>query len=194
MNKNGKVFIISSPSGGGKTTLAKRLLKAGLGLAYSVSMTTRPKRAGEKNGKDYYFVNAARFKKGIRHGEFLEWTKTYGWYYGTPRKYIAGLLHKGKSPLLIIDVKGGMKVRRALGSSASLIFIAPPSIAELKKRLKKRASDDKKEIQKRLKIARRELSYRDKYDYCVINDSIRPAVARLKSIIRLEKKKQNEGK
>ncbi|MCX5716464.1 MAG: guanylate kinase [Candidatus Omnitrophica bacterium] len=190
MSKNGpragKVFIISSPSGGGKTTLAKRLLASGLGLVQSISMTTRPKRPGEKNGRDYYFATAAQFKKGIWQNKFLEWTKTYGWHYGTPKKYVAGLLSKGKNPLLIIDVKGAMKVKKAFGERAVLIFVAPPSIAELKKRLKKRAADDKKEIAKRLRIAKRELSYIKRYDHCVVNDSVKPAVSKLKSIIRAE--------
>ncbi|NQU73569.1 MAG: guanylate kinase [Candidatus Omnitrophica bacterium] len=186
MSRKAKLFIISAPSGCGKTTLCKRLLKGKLGLAYSVSMTTRPRRTGERNGRDYYFVSKAGFQKQVKRNGFLEWTKTYGWYYGTPKKNVSNLLKKGKDILLSIDVKGAVNVKRLYPKSI-LIFIAPPSIKELKGRLKKRNSDNKKEISKRLKIVKRELSYVDRYDYCVVNDSISNAVSKLKDIVIAER-------
>lgn len=186
--KRGRIFIISAPSGCGKTTLCRRLLKSGLELSYSVSMTTRPRRLGEIHGKDYYFVSNGNFQKGIRQNKFLEWTKTYGWYYGTPKRFILDLLKKGKDILLSIDVKGAMNVKRFYPKSV-LIFILPPSLKELKKRLKRRNSDDKKEIQKRLKIVKREISYADRYDYCVVNDNVDIAVCKLKAIVIAERYK-----
>lgn len=186
MNKKGRIFIISAPSGCGKTTLCKRLLKTGLGLNRSVSMTTRPRRPGEINGKDYYFVSKNNFQKRIKQNGFLEWTRTYGWYYGTPKETVTDLLGRGKDVLLSIDVKGAMNVKR-LYRGAVLIFIAPPSIKELKERLTRRNLDDKKEIKKRLGIAKRELSYVERYDYCVTNDSISKAVSRLKAIVVAER-------
>jgi len=189
LSRKAKLFIISAPSGCGKTTLCKRLLKGKLGLSYSVSMTTRPRRTGERNGKDYYFVSKADFQKKIKRNGFLEWTKTYGWYYGTPKRHVSGLLKKGKDILLSIDVKGAVNVKRLYPKSV-LIFIAPPSIKELKTRLTKRKADNKKEISKRLKIVKRELSYAGKYDYCVVNDSINNAVSKLKDIIVSERCKK----
>ena len=189
MNRRGRIFIISAPSGCGKTTLCRRILRSNLGLKYSVSMTTRPKRAGEINGKDYHFTAKNNFQKGIKENKFLEWAKTYGWYYGTPKWFVAQALKKGKDVLLSIDVKGAMNVRRLYPESV-LIFVLPPSIKELKERLKKRNADDKKEINKRLKIVKKELSYVNKYDYSVVNDSVNNAIRKLKAIITAEKKQR----
>jgi len=187
--KQGRIFIISAPSGSGKTTLCDKLLASGIGLSRSISVTTRPRRAGEANGKDYFFTSKALFKKGIRQDRFLEWTRTYGWYYGTPGKFVAGLLKKGRDVLLSIDVKGAVKIKKLYPDSI-LIFILPPSLKELKERLKKRNSDDKKEIKKRLRIVKREISFARRYDYSVINDSVNKAVGRLKKIVVAQKRKE----
>lgn len=152
----------------------------------SVSVTTRPRRQGEINGRDYYFISKAEFKKRISQDGFLEWTRTYGWYYGTPKRTVAGLLKRGLDVLLSIDVKGAVKVKKLYTESA-LIFILPPSLRELEGRLKKRKSDDKKEIKKRLKIVNRELAFADKYDYSVINDNVNNAVCKLKAIVVAER-------
>lgn len=184
--KGGRIFIISAPSGCGKTTLCRRLLKAGIGLRRSVSITTRPKRPGEIVGKDYYFVSKATFRRWIRQNRFLEWTRTYGWYYGTPKGFVGNLLKNGGDVLLSIDVKGAAKVKRVYPESV-LIFILPPSLKELKERLRKRRSDNKNEIRKRLKIAKREMRFIDRYDYTVINDSVTKAVEKLKAIVIAEK-------
>jgi guanylate kinase len=182
----GRIFIISAPSGSGKTTLSDKLLALRVGLTRSISVTTRPRRAGEANGKDYFFTSKALFKKGIRQNRFLEWTRTYGWYYGTPGKFVSGLLKKGRDVLLSIDVKGAVKIKKLYPDSVS-IFILPPSLKELKERLKKRNSDDKKEIKKRLRIVKREISFARRYDYCVVNDSVNKAVGRLKKIVVAKK-------
>lgn len=184
--KKGKIFIISAPSGCGKTTLCRELLKLDNKLTRSISVTTRPRRAGEKHGRDYYFTSKANFKRGIKQNRFLEWTRTYGWYYGTPKKFVQALLRKGRDVLLSIDVKGAMKVKRRY-CDAVLIFILPPCKKELRKRLMRRASDDKKEIQKRLKIVNRELRFANRYDYNVVNDNVVEAVGKLKAILTAER-------
>ena len=187
MNRKARIFIISAPSGCGKTTLCKRLFGAALGLARSISMTTRPKRKGEVEGRDYHFVSKKNFQKWVRQNKFLEWTKTYGWYYGTPKKSVAKLLKSGGDILLSIDVKGAINVKRLYPDRSVLIFILPPSIKALKERLKKRNADDKKEINKRLKIVKREMSYVYRYDYNIVNDNINNAAGKLKAIITAEK-------
>lgn len=184
--KRGRIFIISAPSGCGKTTLCRKLLRSDVGLVRSVSATTRPRRKGESRGHDYYFASKADFRKGINRGRFLEWARTYGWYYGTPRRFVDRMLRRGRDVLLSIDVKGAFKVK-ALYPDAVLIFILPPSLKELKGRLKKRNADNKKEMEKRLKIVRRELSFTGKYDYAVVNDSIEKAVDKLRAIVIAEK-------
>lgn len=184
--KKGRIFIISAPSGCGKTTLCRKLLKSAPWLNRSVSVTTRPQRSGEVNGRDYYFISKANFKKWIGQNRFLEWTRTYGWYYGTPKKPVSDLLKRGRDVLLSIDVKGALKIKR-LYSGSVLIFIFPPSLKELEERLKKRKSDAKKEIKKRLRIVKRELDFADKYDYSVINDNVNNAVYKLKAIIIAER-------
>jgi guanylate kinase len=186
--KRGRIFIISAPSGCGKTTLCHELLKADTDLARSISATTRPRRKGESRGRDYYFASKADFQKGISRGRFLEWTKTYGWYYGTPKRFINKMLGRGRDVLLSIDVKGALKVKK-IYPDAVLIFILPPSLKELKERLKKRKADGKKEMEKRLRIVKRELGFVNEYDYAVVNDHVTAAVRKLKAILVAERNK-----
>jgi len=185
-----KLFIISAPSGSGKTTLCNKLLASGLGLADSVSMTTRPPRTGEKNKKDYIFVTDAYFKRKIKNGGFLEYEENFGYLYGTPKAFIEDNIRKGVSVLLNIDVKGAMKVARAYPAASVLLFILPPSIKELKRRLHLRKSDSSAVIARRLSIARREMSYRRKYHYRIVNDRISEAYKKLKNIIKKEMEKE----
>ena len=181
-----KVFIISAPSGSGKTTLCRKLLESGLNLADSVSMTTRLPRPGEKNGVDYIFVTDSHFRREIKKRGFLEYEENFGYLYGTPKAFIEKNLRKGTSVLLNIDVKGAMKVARAYPAVSKLIFILPPSIKELKRRLHLRKSDSPAVIAKRLSIAKREMSYKKKYDYRIVNDQILKAYGKLKKIIEKE--------
>lgn len=181
-----KLFIISAPSGSGKTTLCRKLLASGLDLADSVSMTTRLPRPGEKNGGDYIFVTDAHFKREINKGGFLEYEENFGHLYGTPKAFVEKNIRKGTSVLLNIDVKGAMKVKRAYPSASVLIFILPPSIKELKKRLHLRKSDSAQVIARRLAIARKEMSYKKRYDYMIVNDRIPEAYRKLKSVIEKE--------
>ena len=181
-----KIFVISAPSGCGKTTLCRRLLGDQLGLVGSVSMTTRRPRPGEINGIDYHFVPEKHFRKMAKAGQFLEYEENFGHLYGTPKKFISDNLKKGINVLLSIDVKGATKVRKAYRSRSVLVFILPPSVAALKKRLVARMSDNSETIATRLANARRELSYKGRYDYRIINDRLDRAYKRLKAIVRSE--------
>jgi guanylate kinase len=180
---NGKIFVISAPSGCGKTTLANRLLEDELGLTASVSVTTRDPRPGEKDGRDYHFVTEDKFKKMVGRGEFLEQEENFGHFYGTPKKPIEKVLKSGRSVLLNIDVKGAMRVRRAHPDDSVLIFIMPPSITALKKRLHGRKADKAEEIKRRLDLAKKEISYKDKYDHIVVNDRLDTAYRKLRKIV-----------
>jgi guanylate kinase len=185
--KKGKIFVISAPSGSGKTTLCKRLLKECGNLVVSKSFTTRPLRRGEKNNRDYIFVTKNEFEKQVRRKNFLEWANVFGNLYGTPKDFVDKKINSGKSVLLVIDVQGAFKAKRRV-PSAVLIFIMPPSIEELKKRLQKRKSDGAKEIKIRLKIAQREIRKAKKYDYIVVNEKIEHALLELKKIVAQETK------
>ena len=186
---SGKIFIVSAPSGCGKTTLCKKLLKDKIKLCPSVSITTRPARRGEKNGADYFFMSAEEFIRMIDAKELLEYEENFGYLYGTPKKSVEDLLQKGKNVLLSIDVKGAMNVRKLYPHNSILIFVMPPSMDELKKRLEQRESDTAKSILNRLKIAKQEIAHRDKYDYVVVNDKLDAAYKALKDIITLEGEK-----
>ena len=183
--RKGKLFIISAPSGSGKTTLCERVIGKVPGIVRSVSMTTRPLRQGEKSGEDYVFVTKREFKKQIKGKSLLEWARNFGYYYGTPKKVLK-LLAKGKDVILAIDVKGAMKVKK-LYPKGVFIFVLPPSITELKKRLRRRKVDSPREIKKRIKIAERELSYLPRYTYSVVNDNIEKATGKLAAIVIAER-------
>ena len=186
--KKGKIIIISGPSGSGKTTLYKKLLaskKFKRMLAKSVSTTTRPRRKGEKHGRDYSFVSMKMFQYKKRRGHFLESEQVFGNYYGTPNKNVQDLLSEGKNVLLCIDVKGTKSVRRKIHGVIT-IFIKTTSLAVLAARLKTRGSEKKSVLEQRLKIARKELCEAKKYKYVVINDRLRAAYRKLEAIIAKE--------
>ena len=184
-----RIFIVSAPSGCGKTTLCKKLLKDKIKLYQSVSITTRPPRRGERNGADYFFVSAEEFIRMIDAKELLEYEENFGFLYGTPKKAVEELLRKGRNVLLSIDVKGAMNVRKSYPQNSVLIFVMPPSMEELKKRLESREADTAKAILNRLKIAKQEIACKDKYDYIVVNDKLSTAYKKLKEIIILEGEK-----
>ncbi|MDD5136547.1 MAG: guanylate kinase [Candidatus Omnitrophica bacterium] len=181
--RKAKLFVISAPSGSGKTTLCNKLLKDDLALARSVSMTTRPPRPGEKDGTDYHFVSEKYFKDTIKKNGFLEYEENFGYLYGTPKAFIEKSLGKGRDVLLSIDVKGAMKVRGEYPDESVFIFIIPPSVKTLKKRLQSRRSEDGEAISTRLKLAKKEMAYKKRYDYTVINDRLGAAYKKLKAII-----------
>lgn len=186
--RKAKLFIISAPSGCGKTTLCKRLLQDSLRLSHSISATTRPPRKGEVQGKDYFFVSPEEFHAMIKRKEFLEYEENFGFLYGTPKKFVEGLLEKGRSVILSIDVKGAMKVARIYPGKSILIFIMPPTLGVLKKRLEDRMTDPAHSISDRLNVAKREIKYKNKYDYVVVNDRLGTAYKKLKDIIIEETK------
>jgi guanylate kinase len=188
----GRVLVVSAPSGCGKTTLCNRLLADGLGLANSVSMTTRPPRPGERNGIDYRFVSRRRFRDIISRRGFLEYEENFGHLYGTPRAFVENRLKKGRPVLLSVDVKGAMKIRKAYPSASTLIFLLPPSLAALRKRLMARRSDPPDVICRRLGLAKKELSYKKNYDYRIVNDNLEKAYRRLRGVVAAELGKQNK--
>lgn len=188
----GRVVIISGPSGSGKTTLHQKLLLSRLfkgKLVKSISATTRPKRLGEKNGRDYLFISRKDFLAKRRAGYFLEWQKVFENYYGTPQKNVNALLERGKHVLLCIDVKGAKVVRRKCPDAVT-VFIKAPSWPALKKRLKSRNSENRNELQLRLRIAKQEMQEAEKYKYVVVNDVLSLALKKLKSIIAEEIRKE----
>jgi len=182
----GLLIIISAPSGCGKTSLCRRLVKVCPGLVRSVSMTTRKPRKGEKRGTDYKFVSEEKFKQLKKSGKFLEWAKVFGHYYGTPVDSVDKWTKKGRDVLLTIDVQGALKVHRKRPQAIS-VFILPPSSSELKKRLCKRKTESPKEAMKRFKIANWEMAHLRHYDYAVINDNLSSAVKSVGSIIAAER-------
>jgi len=186
----GRIIVISGPSGSGKTTLHQQLLldkKIGRYLVKTVSATTRIKRPGEKNGKQYLFFNEKQFLQGIKNGYFLEWQKVFTNYYGTPKQQTEKILKSGKNVLLCIDVKGAKTVFKAFKDVVS-IFIKAPSLDILKKRLENRKTENKKSIGLRLRIARREMKEIKRYQHVVVNDDVKKAVQRLKKIVNQELK------
>ncbi len=175
---SGKVIIFSAPSGSGKSTLIRSLMTAHpeLRCVFSISCTTRLPRAGEVNGKDYYFVSRSDFEAKIARGEFVEYVEVYaGVYYGTLRSEVDARLSQGENVVLDVDVMGAMDVKALYGSTAVTIFIAPPSLEVLRERLVRRGTETPEVIATRLSRAAKELSYADRFDYVVVNDDLSTA-------------------
>jgi len=184
------LVVLSSPSGGGKTVIARSLLKKHPEFGRSISFTTREKRKGEKEGIDYYFVSREDFHKKIKERQFAEWALVFGNYYGTPNKNIQKAEGKIKVLLLVLDVQGGLAAKRKYPDSV-LIFILPPSLAELEKRLSHRGTDKPEVIKKRLKTALKEVTFCKRYDYIVVNRKLNDTVKHLEEIITAEKHRAN---
>jgi guanylate kinase len=179
-----KLVVISAPSGAGKTTLCNRLLKDLAGrLVLSVSSTTRAPRGAEKHGAEYHFLSQEDFKNGITQGDFAEWALVHGNYYGTSKKTIEEAFRKGVSVLLEIDVQGAASLQKAFPDRNVRIFIAPPSMEELEKRLRSRATDSEATIQHRLQNAREEMARMKEFEKIIINDDFERAYAELKEAV-----------
>jgi guanylate kinase len=188
--KNCLIFIISAPSGTGKTSLCNGVIRQIPRLTFSVSHTTRPPRPGEKNGIDYYFVAPEVFKQHIAERKMAEWTEIYGNCYGTATATIQGLFERGCDILLDIDERGARQMVEKFPECVT-ILVLPPSLDELKKRLRERGTDDSESITRRLKQAQREIEAMSWYQYVVINDQFDDAVAQLSSVIIAERCRRN---
>jgi len=179
----GQLFVVSAPSGVGKTTLIRAILPRRPDLMFSVSCTTRSPRAGEVPGRDYHFLGREEFENGIRSGRFLEWATVHGHYYGTDGDQIRRWREEGKDVLLDIDVQGARQVR-CLCPDAHLIFILPPSLQVLEDRLKSRGTESPEQLKKRLAAARMEILQAPWYDFIVVNDMLEEGIADLEAILR----------
>lgn len=184
------MFIISSPSGCGKTTLAHALLAEDKQIKRSISVTTRPKRKGEVHGKDYWFVSREKFDEMVANDMFLEHAEVFGNGYGTPKAQTTQWLQAGFDVMYVIDWQGGLRIMRKVKKEAVSVFILPPSMKILAQRLKGRASDSPDVIKRRLSLAQNEISKCKHYDYIVVNDNLDDAVKKLQSIITAERLKQ----
>lgn len=183
--KEGILIVVSGPSGAGKGTLCKHLREE-IELSYSISATTRAPREGEVDGVDYFFLTKEKFLKEIDHDGFLEWAEVYGNYYGTPTAYVDHMVQQGHDVMIEIDPQGAKQVKLK-NKEAVLIFIMPPSFAELERRIRGRGTENEEQITRRLTGAMDEVNTLDAYDYVIVNDHIDEAVTDLRSIINAEK-------
>jgi guanylate kinase len=179
----GSIVVISAPSGSGKSTLIRSLLSDFPDLRFSISYTTRTPRAGEKHGREYFFVSRKVFEGMIARHEFVEWADVYGHFYGTARKQLKAAQTAGRDILLDIDVQGHRQVRASLPEAIS-VFILPPSFRELARRLRDRRSDTAEQIERRLRTAREEITHWPEYDYLVVNDHLANATQVLRGIVQ----------
>jgi len=187
VERRGLMFVLSSPSGAGKTTLSRMLMGEVAGLDLSVSATTRPKRPGEVDGKDYHFVDQDRFAAMVEAGDMLEWAHVFGHSYGTPRAPVEAALQGGKDVLFDIDWQGTQQLRDKVPQDVVSLFILPPSVGALEQRLRTRAQDSDEVIAQRMHKAGDEMSHWDAYDYIVINRDLDEAFANVKAILFAER-------
>lgn len=190
VERRGLMFVLSSPSGAGKTTLSRLLIDRVPGLSMSVSATTRPMRPKEVEGRDYLFVNKERFEQMVKHNELLEWATVFDNRYGTPRAPVEAALSAGRDVLFDIDWQGTQQLREKARADVVSVFILPPSAADLEKRLHSRAQDSDEVIRGRMSRASHEMSHWAEYDYIVINHEINDAFTEVQSILKAERLKR----
>lgn len=186
-SRTGLMFVVSSPSGAGKSTLCRMLLESEGEMEMSVSVTTRPRRPGEVEGKDYYFVDADRFETMVEQDDFLEYASVFGNRYGTPRAPVLANLAAGRDVLFDIDWQGAQQLHQRAGAQVVQLFILPPSLSELEQRLRSRGTDSDEVIAGRMDRAKAEISHWDSYDYVVVNDDIDACYAKVKTILHAER-------
>jgi guanylate kinase len=191
MKRRGVLFVLSSPSGAGKSTIARLLLAEEPALAMSVSATTRPIRPGEVDGKDYHFVDLERFREMVADHEFLDWAHVFGHRYGTPRAQVEAMLAAGKDVLFDIDWQGAQQLHQIAGGDVVRVFILPPSMEELHDRLKRRATDAAEVIDARMARAAAEVSHWDGYDYVLVNDDVEHCFQCVRTILAAERLKRS---
>ena len=185
MEKRGKLIIFSAPSGSGKSTIIQSLLDKDLNLSFSISATSRAPRGSEQNGVEYYFISPEEFKSRIANDEFLEYEEVYaGKFYGTLKSEVERILNSGKNVIFDVDVVGGLNIKKYYGGQALALFIQPPSIKELEKRLKNRATDTAEVIANRIAKAEYELSFAPRFDKIIVNDVLEKAQAEAYHLIR----------
>ena len=189
--RRGVLFVLSSPSGAGKSTIARKLLAADNGLRMSVSATTRPMRPGEVDGVDYHFVDLAAFKEMVAAGQFLEWAHVFGHRYGTPRAPVDATLAEGRDVLFDIDWQGAQQLHQIAGGDVARVFIFPPSLEELERRLRTRATDSAEVIDARMARAASEIAHWDGYDYVLVNDDAEQCFRKVKTILDAERLKRS---
>ncbi len=181
----GKAIIISSPSGGGKTTIVKHLLELDLGLEFSVSACSRSPRGNETHGKDYYFLSTAEFREKIKKRAFVEWEEVYkDQYYGTLKSELERIRNLRRHVIFDVDVVGGMNLKKYFGKNALALFIQPPSMVELEKRLRKRSTDGEAGIRDRIARAGSEMKYAGRFDVILINDRLEDTLRKAKEIVK----------
>lgn len=190
LNRRGVLFVLSSPSGAGKTTISRKMLAANTDIALSISATTRPMRPGEVDGVDYHFVDVPTFKQMVADGEFLEWAHVFGHRYGTPRARVEALLESGKDVLFDIDWQGAQQLYQEAGPDVVRVFILPPTMDELERRLRSRGTDSDEVIAARMARAANEISHWDGYDYVLINDNVEGCFDEVQAILRAERLKR----
>lgn len=188
------MLVLSSPSGAGKTSIVNRLLEGDKNVNVSISMTTRPQRPGEKEGKDYFFVSKETFSFMLKNDDFLEHAEVFGNYYGTPKQYVYDTLAQGKDILFDIDWQGTQQLAQLARVDLVSIFILPPSLQELEKRLQKRAQDAQEVIHNRMKEASNEVSHWAEYDYVIVNEDLDKSVQYVHAIITAERLKRTRQK
>jgi guanylate kinase len=187
IKRRGLMLVLSSPSGAGKTTIARRLLEAEPDLVLSVSVTTRPKRPGEADGVDYSFIERARFAAMIEHGELLEHAEVYGHGYGTPRALVDRTLAGGRDVLFDIDWQGAQQLREVAGEDMASVFILPPSTRELERRLRRRAQDPEEVVRRRLDQVAADVTHWAEYDYVLVNSDLDASIRGVRAILAAER-------
>lgn len=189
--RRGVLFVLSSPSGAGKSTIARKLLEAEDAMQMSVSATTRPMRPGEVDGRDYHFVDVEQFRGMVNRGEFLEWAHVFGNRYGTPRAPVDDMLSAGRDVLFDIDWQGAQQLHQIAGGDVVRVFILPPSMEELERRLRARGTDSDEVITGRMARAANEIAHWDGYDYVLVNDDVEACFAKVRTILAAERMKRS---